>query len=367
MKYFTTLTEAQKALFALEPQVYTMQNREQFAYAIGANLYMSGLLDLYETIVHKVTMTNTVTICFEDAIAERDVPHCEQELIRTLTQLSRDRQAQQPWVETLPAIFIRPRNLKQFEHLCELITKQQLVEVAGFVLPKFDLENGRSYLAKIKQLAKEGGQPLYAMPILESRTLIYQETRMQQLQGLSQLFAEYRDYILNLRLGGTDFSAAFGLRRPVELSIYDLKVVADCFSEIINFFAREGAEYVISGPVWEYFSDNPASLEVQGLWRELQLDQANGLFGKTAIHPSQVAQINYAGIVTHEAYADAKQIINAQQASGVFKGEGNNKMNEIGPHQHWAKKILLRAHVYGVLRPGFQPLDVAKKGELLKK
>ncbi|MGL4953564.1 MAG: HpcH/HpaI aldolase/citrate lyase family protein, partial [Culicoidibacterales bacterium] len=64
MKYFTAMTQAQKALFELEPQAYTRENREQFAYAVGANLYMTGLLDLYETIVHKAKTTNTVTICF---------------------------------------------------------------------------------------------------------------------------------------------------------------------------------------------------------------------------------------------------------------------------------------------------------------
>ena len=33
---------------------------------------------------------------------------------------------------------------------------------------------------------------------------------------------------------------------------------------------------------------------------------------------------------------------------GVKKGYGNNKMNEVKTHTHWAKKIIGLAEVYGV-------------------
>ncbi|MGL5914745.1 MAG: HpcH/HpaI aldolase/citrate lyase family protein [Culicoidibacterales bacterium] len=45
----------------------------------------------------------------------------------------------------------------------------------------------------------------------------------------------------------------------------------------------------------------------------------------------------------------------------MFKGEGANKMNEIAPHRNWAKNIMMRAHIYGVLKPGYQPADLLIK------
>ncbi|MGL6008751.1 MAG: HpcH/HpaI aldolase/citrate lyase family protein, partial [Culicoidibacterales bacterium] len=242
-----------------------------------------------------------------------------------------------------------------------VLTLEQLAQITGFVFPKFTATNGVIYLKALQTVSEQLGKIVYAMPILESRELIFKETRTQNLIAISQLLKQYRHYILNLRLGGTDFSAAYGLRRPMTMSIYQLTVVAECFTEIINFFARESEGYVISGPVWEYFSFDPTSQEVQGLLNELALDQANGLFGKTAIHPVQVDYINYASVVTYEAYTDAHKIVSAQQLTGVFKGEGANKMNEIAPHRNWAKNIMMRAHIYGVLKPGYQPADLLIK------
>ena len=156
-------------------------------------------------------------------------------------------------------------------------------------------------------------------------------------------------------------------------TIYDIITVADCLLDVLNTFTRHN-DYVVSGPVWEYFSSNWSNryqkkfepLEhkhksvktiihnesiidpsIDGLIRETLLDIANGFTGKTSIHPSHIRYINALQAVTREEYEDACQILDT--SGGVIKSKKSNKMNEIKPHTNWANRILMRARAYGVL------------------
>lgn len=197
------------------------------------------------------------------------------------------------------------------------------------------------------------------MPILESRDIVYKETRLETLLELREILMGNPN-ILNIRVGGTDFSSAYGLRRRVTSTIYDVRVVSDCLTDILNVFGRADLDFVISGPVWEYFSDSIHSVEVQGLLKELRQDQENGFHGKTSIHPTQAKYINRSYVVLYEEYQDAIRILEAASEGGVFKGEGGNKMNEVGPHLNWAKRILARSRVFGVLNPGISIEELFK-------
>lgn len=362
MQYFTNLETAKKALFWQLPKVYDAGDIEIYKYALGANLYMTGLMDLYERIVTKRADVNTVTICFEDAISEADIPACEIELVRMLDKLTVEIANGLINREQLPGIFIRVRNVHHFEHLLALLTPTQFVHLQGFIFPKFTSENGEAYLSRLKAKNDQLQRKLYAMPILESPQIIYRESRTSELMAIQAITDQYRELVLNIRSGGTDFSSTYGLRRSVRTSVYDVNVVSECLSDIVNIFARQSAGYVVSGPVWEYFSADFGSLEVQGLIREVALDKENGLFGKTTIHPFQVNYINYQSIVTYEEYCDALKIHEAHGGTGVFKGEGNNKMNEIAPHSYWAQKVLIRAHIFGVLKPNVTYADLWEQG-----
>ena len=59
------------------------------------------------------------------------------------------------------------------------------------------------------------------------------------------------------------------MRRSIDSSIYNIRVVCDCLIDIINMFLRDGQDYVISAPVWEYFSEDIKSREVCGLINEM--------------------------------------------------------------------------------------------------
>ena len=49
--------------------------------------------------------------------------------------------------------------------------------------------------------------------------------------------------------------------------------------------------------------------DLDGLIREVALDKANGLIGKTVIHPSHVAAVHALSVVTLEEYTDAIDIL----------------------------------------------------------
>ena len=156
----------------------------------------------------------------------------------------------------------------------------------------------------------------------------------------------------------------------------------DCLTDILNIFGRNN-EYVISGPVWEYFLASKKmqfkenldfSLQssllkrkrivneaIDGLLREVILDKANGFIGKTVIHPTHIKYVNAMQAVTEEEYADAIQILNTH--GGVIKSISENKMNEISPHRSWAQKIYNKAKVYGVIKDEASYIKLVSKGD----
>jgi hypothetical protein len=186
--------------------------------------------------------------------------------------------------------------------------------------------------------------------------------------GVRTTLDYYHDLVLQVRVGATDFSSCFGARRGVDYSIYDILIVREILSDILNVFSRNN-DYVVSGPVWEYFraskemmfEDLPSfdiedrllrrnpifNEEVDGLLREVILDKANGFIGRTVIHPTHVKYVNALQAVTKEEYDDAVQILETDD--GVVKSARANKMNEIAPHTNWANKVFSRAKVYGVI------------------
>ena len=221
----------------------------------------------------------------------------------------------------------------------------------------------------LQELNERYGEILYGMPIIEDPEVAFKETRMQELMGIKRILDKHHDLVLQVRVGATDFSSCFGVRRGVDYSIYDILTVRECLSDILNVFGRNN-DYVVSGPVWEYFRASKQMMfldlpkhdledclmkrvpivnsEIDGLLREVILDKANGFVGRTVIHPTHIKYVNALQAVTREEYDDACMILGNQQG-GVLKGTGANKMNEVKPHTNWARKIYMRARAYGVI------------------
>jgi citrate lyase beta subunit len=90
---------------------------------------------------------------------------------------------------------------------------------------------------------------------------------------------------------------------------------------------------------------------MDGLLREISLDRANGLLGKSCIHPSHVAPVHALSVVSHEEFSDATDILRQErEGGGVTRSAYTNKMNEAKPHRAWAERTLLRAELFGVAR-----------------
>ncbi|CAH1213342.1 hypothetical protein PAECIP111892_03836 [Paenibacillus auburnensis] len=378
MKYFDYLTKEQEtSLFYSPPVTFNHRtNKELLAYAVGAALYMPATRASVAEDILKLRGAGLVTVIIdlEDAIGDGEVCFAEESVFRHLSFLSAYTENEPEPENSLPLIFIRVRSPEQLQQLIfrlgSLITM-----LTGFVFPKFSAENGVDFfeaIADYNSSRSYSAPVLYGMPILESAPIIYRESRIDNLLAIRNLLGDYRDYVLNVRIGATDFSSLFGLRRSPDISIYDLTPIRDCMSDIINVFGRMEEGYVISGPVWEYFGNkghrglrpqsqqisfedaygrlNYFSRAMEGLIREVTLDKENGIIGKTIIHPSQLRPVQALYTVQHEEYVDALSIVESNDGSrGVFKSEYFNKMNEIKPHLNWAKRILLRSQVYGVL------------------
>ena len=115
--------------------------------------------------------------------------------------------------------------------------------------------------------------------------------------------------------------------------------------DILNVFA---ADYVVSGPVWEYFGADAEGEWARGLKKELELDLLNGFIGKTAIHPSQLPVIFNSLKVRPADYQDALNILGWQKDGlGVAKSADGSRMNEVKCHGKWARKIIMLGDIYG--------------------
>ncbi|WP_348624500.1 HpcH/HpaI aldolase/citrate lyase family protein [Paenibacillus peoriae] len=357
------------------------------AYAIGAALYMPATRsEVAEEIKNgKHEGLTTVILDLEDAIGDQQVGQAEQSLAQQLLQLLSYVRTGMMSEQQLPLLFVRVRSVEQLERLLNGLG-ESLSLLTGFVLPKFSSDNGRAYFALIAEYNRnmhtgagnESNMPvLYGLPILESSKIIYRETRWKELLSIKEILDEYQEYVLNVRIGATDFSSLYGLRRSPDITIYEIAVIRDCIADIINLFGRVGSNYVISGPVWEYFSHRERVFKpqlrvspfedalgkpgrhlrmdfisdaVDGLIREVMMDKENGIIGKTIIHPSHIKPVQAMYAVTHEEYMDALEIVERNDGSlGVFKSTYANKMNEIKPHLNWAHRIINRSKVYGVL------------------
>ncbi|URJ61310.1 HpcH/HpaI aldolase/citrate lyase family protein [Paenibacillus polymyxa] len=357
------------------------------AYAIGAALYMPATRsEVAEEIKNgKHEGLTTVILDLEDAIGDQQVGQAEQSLAQQLFQLLSYVRTGMMSEQQLPLLFVRVRSVEQLERLLNGLG-EPLSLLTGFVLPKFSSDNGRAYFALIAEYNRsmhtgagnENNMPvLYGLPILESSKIIYRESRWKELLSIKEILDEYQEYVLNVRIGATDFSSLYGLRRSPDITIYEIAVIRDCIADIINLFGRVGSNYVISGPVWEYFSHRERVFKpqlrvspfedalgkpgrhlrmdfisdaVDGLIREVMMDKENGIIGKTIIHPSHIKPVQAMYAVTHEEYMDALEIVERNDGSlGVFKSTYANKMNEIKPHLNWAHRIINRSKVYGVL------------------
>ncbi|MFC8078829.1 HpcH/HpaI aldolase/citrate lyase family protein [Streptomyces sp. NPDC057307] len=372
MRHFGHIpSTARQTLFHQEPAEFTSASPARtLSAALGATLYSPATRPRLADDVVKLAGRGVVSmvLCLEDSIDDSEVEWAEENLVRQFADLDRR------GVE-LPLLFVRVREPDQIPDLVRRLGTAAHI-LSGFVLPKFTEERGVPFLEALISAEHESGRRLFAMPVLESPELLHLETRAETLTGIARTVDKYRERVLALRLGVTDFCSAYGLRRSPDMTAYDVRIVSAVIADVVNVLGRsDGTGFTITGPVWEYFRLHERMFKPQlrrspflegraeelrtaliehdldGLLREIQLDQTNGLVGKTCIHPSHVMPVHALSVVSHEEFSDAQDILRPERGGGgVLRSSYTNKMNEVKPHRAWAERTMQRAEVFGVAK-----------------
>ncbi|MEU9084528.1 HpcH/HpaI aldolase/citrate lyase family protein [Streptomyces sp. NPDC048357] len=385
MRHFGHISPTvRKDLFHQEPAEFTGASPSRvLAAALGATLYSPATRPALAADIRKQAGRGVVSmvLCLEDSISDADVSAAEENLVRQFAELDADE-------AELPLLFIRVRTPEQIPDLVRRLGGS-VRRLAGFVLPKFDESRGIAFLEAVAQAEAASGAPrLYAMPVLETPDLLHLETRVEALAGISRTVNSHRERVLALRLGVTDFCSAYGLRRTPDMTAYDVQIVAGVIADVVNVLSRaDGTGFTVTGPVWEYFRSQQRLFKPQlrrspfleegveelrtaliehdldGLLREIELDRANGLLGKTCIHPAHVTPVHALSVVSHEEFCDAQDILRPERGGGgVMRSTYTNKMNEVKPHRAWAERTMLRAEVFGVAKEEVGFVDLLTAG-----
>lgn len=369
-------------LFLHAPEPFTADcDPDLLGVALGATLYCPATRPrLADDIARRAAAgVTSVVVCLEDSVADRDLAAAERNAIAQLRRLA-----------TLPGerplIFVRARTAGQIAMVMAGLGAGADA-VAGFVVPKLTEETGAAFFEATVAAAERLGRRLLVMPVLEDPEIAHLETRRDGLLSARRLVDKYRELVPAVRVGATDLSGGYGLRRPREFTVWDVRVVADVLADVVNVFGRDqGGDYVVTGPVWEYFPTAERvfkpllreapfidhdertlraeliARDLDGLIREVLLDRANGLLGKTVIHPSHVAAVHALSVVTAEEFRDVEDVLASNGAGGVTASRAGNKMNESKPHAAWARRTLQRARIFGVAREGVTFVDLLAAG-----
>ena len=147
-----------------------MLDKEVLQYKVGGLLYMPAF---QANIVKKIEKNqlpklNSIAFCLEDSIQDEFLDKAEKSLQIILRELEN--------LQNLPLIFVRIRSPRHLETFHDKIGSKSKI-LTGYILPKFDMSNSRSFI----KLAKEIN--LFIMPTLESERISSILTRKTELTG----------------------------------------------------------------------------------------------------------------------------------------------------------------------------------------
>lgn len=285
---------------------------------LGASLYVPATRDGLLAIANrrKYPFLRSVIFCTEDAVRDDELPRALDNLQHLLRQLEPS--------ELLCFVRVRGPGL-----LRSVLQMDGVRKLTGFVLPKVTRHNLDLY-----QPAFAGAAGFEVMLTLETLEA-FDPNEMAALRGLL-LEPPYRGRVLSLRIGGNDLFNLLGMRRPRRRTLYSTPL-ATTIAQLVTTFKPFG--FNLTAPVCEYL-DQPRVLR-----REVRRDLANGLFGKTAIHPTQVPLIHRQYRVKPSELQMAERIL-TETAPAVFRM--HDAMCEPATHRLWAEQIRERAQLYGV-------------------
>ena len=342
------------------------------AAALGATLYSPATRPRLADDVVKQAARGVVSmvLCLEDSIDDADVDGRRGEPRPPVRRPRRTARRGE-----LPLLFIRVRTPEQIPDLVRRLGPAVRL-LSGFVLPKFTEERGHALPGGARPPPRpRAADRLFAMPVLESPELLYRESRVETLEGISRAVDKYRDRVLALRLGVTDFCSSYGLRRAPDMTAYDVQIVASVIADVVNMLGRaDGTGFTVTGPVWEYFRVQERMFKPQlrrspfleGQAEELRADAASSTpwtgccarspstgptacWARPASTPRTCCPCTRCPWSATRSSATPRTSCGRSAAAGVYcRSAYTNKMNEVKPHRAWAERTLLRAEVFGV-------------------
>ncbi|MBI2808442.1 MAG: HpcH/HpaI aldolase/citrate lyase family protein [Planctomycetes bacterium] len=288
------------------------------ALQLGASLYVPATRADLLPIGNRRRYPNlrSVIFCTEDAIGPGDVHQALSNVEQMLPRLEPSGLMR----------FVRVRNAVMLRQILQMDGARNLT---GFVIPKATRHNLDDYLSALAP-----DDPYQLMPILETAE-VFDPAEMTKLRDLL-LRDSCRGRILSLRIGGNDLLQLLGLRRPRARTIYATPL-GSVIAQLVTVFRPCG--FNLTGPVCEWLKRGRL------LARESRGDVARGLFGKSAIHPEQIAAIESAYRVNEKDLESAERIL-AEGAAPVFRL--HDAMCEPATHRAWAMLLHERARLFGV-------------------
>ena len=359
MKYFENYSkEVLGKIFFKEPEEFSKKSDIEFLkWTLGAQLITPMInKDIAKNVVNKKYLDLITNVWdLEDGAGEISRNILLQNLKYNLSIYNEEIGKRKIDIDSLPNLFIRVKDLDMLKEIEEF--SEKLKYCNGIVIPKIEVDTLEEYLKIIKKINQKEKIRLFALPVLESESSILVKDALDNMLKIKEIINDYKNIVLNINIGATDFSGMYGIRRKQKYSIYDLLVVSNCISNILNIFTYK-LEFSVTAPVWEYFNKDISSIENQGLLKEVEKDKNNGMYSKISIHPTQLLLINTSYIVDYEEYMDAIQIIDANREKiGCIKSENNNKMNELNTHTIWANNVLIRSKIFGVFNKDIKIKD----------
>ncbi len=310
-------------------------------YSVGALLYCpaNNKTIASSIITERFGKQYSLALCLEDTINDNNVEEAECILQQSLDEIFQTSLSKDFYI---PKIFIRVRNTVQINRIFKSLGNAEQL-ISGFIAPKFSPDNADEYINSIININEQSKRPLYFMPIYENSSIINLRNRYEILYCLKDKLSTIEELVLNIRVGGNDLCNLFGFRRHDNESIHQIKPIANIFSDIITVY---GTDYVISGPVWEYYNGYNWK---DGLVSEIIDDKLCGFTGKTVIHPKQIDVVNNSYKVLTKDLDDAKAILNWDKSSHSLVSGSiiNERMNEYKTHYNWALQTIFTADVFG--------------------
>lgn len=354
MRYFSYLqNHEKKRIFYKEPNEFdTKSDMDFLRYAVGALLYVPAIqMEMLKKCINReIEGIISLAICLEDSVGV----YGEEEAIKNIEEIFRVLRCINERNEQIPLIFIRPKNVLQINRIGYILQANKDL-ISGIIIPKANGEIIYNFLEALDQL--ECGE-LYIMPIIESMEFILANYKQEAFTKLYDVISNYKNRILNVRIGVTDLLGSFKCRRNSNLTIYDNVVFNSFASDILSFINDGSLNIPISGGVSEYYNMLKEDI-LESYLKEIQIDKLNGFIGKTVIHPLQMNIVQAMSIITYEDYMDAKKIL--QNVNSKFAVSGSvysERMNEVNPHLLWSEKIMKLSEVYGVLNEGVESCEL---------